>query len=81
MSGKRATYTSTDNPKAKGVERSFDYPVSWEGEAGKRPNVVQLVTSQNGKGLELSTLLIKDIPVPVGNTITPQDVADLFETS
>lgn len=81
MSGDRATYTSADNPKAKGVELSFDYPVSWEGQAGKRPNVVQLVTSENGRGLESCLLLIKDIPMPVGHTVTPQDVAELFETS
>jgi len=79
MGGKRATYTSGDNPKAKGVEVSFDYPVSWGGADGKRPNTLYQVTSESGKGLELCNLVIIDIPLPVGYTVTPQDVAELFE--
>ena len=79
MGGKRATYTSGGNPKAKGVEVSFDYPVSWGGTDGKRPNTLYQVTSESGKGLELCNLVIKDIPLPVGYTVSPQDVAELFE--
>jgi len=79
MSGKRSTYASDGNPKAKGVEVSFDYPVSWGGADGRRPNTFYQVTSEGGKGLELCNLVIKDIPLPVGYTVTPQDVAQLFD--
>lgn len=81
MGGKRATYTTAGNPKAKGVEVSFDYPIGWAGADGKRPNTLYQVTSDSGKGLELCNLVIKDIPLPVGYTLTAQDVAEFFEPS
>jgi len=79
MGGKIATYSSGGNPKAKGIEVSFDYPLSWGGAEGKRPNTLYQVASKNGKGLELCNLVIKDIPLLVGYTVTPQDVAELFK--
>lgn len=78
-SGKRASYTSASNPKAKGVEVSFEYPASWAGEEGKRPNVVYQVTSERGRGLELCNLVINDLFVPAGRTLTERDFAELFE--
>lgn len=81
MGGKRTTYTSGGNPKAKGVDVSFEYPISWGGANGKRPNTLYQVTSEGGKGLELCNLLIKDIPLPANYIITPQDVNELFELS
>ncbi|MBL0041651.1 MAG: hypothetical protein IPP28_11550 [Xanthomonadales bacterium] len=77
MSEKRASYTSVGNPKAVGVEVSFDYPASWGGADGKRPNTLYQVTSEGGRGFELCNLVIKGIPV--GTTVTPQDVDELFD--
>jgi hypothetical protein len=79
IGGKRAVYTSSGNPKAKGVEVSFDYPASWGGVEERRPNTLYQVTSESGKGLELCNLVIGDIPLPVGYTVTPQDVVEIFE--
>ena len=80
IGGKRDVYTSNGNPKAKGVELSFDYPTSWSGAEGKRPNTLYQVTSEGGRGLELCNLVIKDIPLPMGYTVTPQDIVELFDT-
>lgn len=81
IDGKRHTYTSLNNSKAKGLEVSFEYPISWGGADGKHPNTLYQVTSENGKGLELCNLLIKNIPFPAGYTVTPHDITEFFEPS
>ncbi len=79
MGGKRAVYNSAGDPKAKGVEVSFDYPKSWSGQAGKRPNTLIQVTSQAGKGLELCNMNIKELPLPAGYAVTQQDLDEFFD--
>ena len=79
LAGKRSTFTSIGSPKAKGVEISFEYPASWAGEEGKRPNVVYQVTSERGRGRELCNLLTDDVPVPAGQTLTERDISALFD--
>ena len=81
MGGKRATYTTTGNPKAKGLEVSIDYPISWNGANGVQPNTLYQMTSENGRGLELCNLSIKEIPLPAGYLVTAHDVSELFEPS
>lgn len=79
MSGQRATYSSKGSAKAKGLEISFDYPVSWSGADGRRPNTLYQVTSNFGKGLELCNLVIRELPLPAGYTPTRSEVLELFE--
>jgi len=50
LNGERLTYSTVGNPKAKGIEMSFDYPSSWGGADGRRPNTLYQVTSEKGKG-------------------------------
>lgn len=78
VNGKRLTYSTSGNPKAKGIELSFDYPQSWTGADGKRPNTLYQVTSQQGKGLELCNLVIKEIQLPQGTKITQRAIEELF---
>lgn len=77
MSGQRSTYTTLGNPKARGLEVTFDHPRSWDGAEGKRPNTLYQVTSDAGRGLELCNLVIRELP----ETLTKQDLAELFDPS
>ena len=81
MGGRRASYSTKGNPKAKGVEVSFEYPSSWGGADGKRPNILYQVTSEQGKGLDLCNLGVKDIPVAPGQSFSKADIEELFDPS
>lgn len=76
--GDRSTYSSEANPKAKGLKITFDYPSSWRGLEGKRPNTLYQVTSENGRGLELCNLLIKTVPLPDNYRPTKEEILELF---
>jgi hypothetical protein len=80
LNGERLTYSTAENPKAKGIQMSFDYPSSWGGADGRRPNTLYQVTSEKGKGLELCNLVIKDLNLPPGTKITAQDIEELFNS-
>src|SRR5262249_51320663 len=45
---------------------------------GERPNIVQKFVSENGHGLEIILIMVKDIPLPPGYKITKKDLDDLF---
>ena len=79
INGERITYSTEGNPKAKGVEMTFDYPSSWGGAEGKRPNTLYQVTSEKGRGLELCNLIIRELEIPPGTKITSQDIEELFD--
>ena len=81
MGGQRTSYTTEGNPKAKGVEVTFEYPSSWGGADGKRPNMLYQVTSEHGKGLDLCNIGIKDIPIEPGQKISKADIEKLFDPS
>lgn len=76
--GKRITYTTLGNLKAKGLEVSFQYPQSWAGVEGRRPNTLFQVTSAGGKGLEICNLVIKAIPLPADYVPSKQEIAEMF---
>jgi hypothetical protein len=72
------TYRTKNHPKAKGVDFQIQYPKSWEAKEGQRPNVVQIITSKNGRGFDDIALTVKDIPIPQGYKITQAEINDLF---
>lgn len=63
------TYSSAGDKKSHGLEINFNYPESWGGEPGKRPNTLYQVTSKNGLGFESCNLLIRNIPIEISNEI------------
>jgi hypothetical protein len=79
IDGEHATYSTSGNPKAKGIEMSFDYPSNWGGKDGKRPNNLFQVTSENGRGLELFNIVIKELNLSPGIKITSQEIEELFD--
>lgn len=81
MLGYNRVFRTKNHPKAKGVDFQIRYPISWLPEEGERPNTIQTFTSENGRGLEMFLLMVKDIPLPLGYTLTEQDLDDFFVES
>jgi len=79
--GYNRVFRTKNHPKAKGVDFQIRYPISWLPEEGERPNTIQTFTSENGRGLEMFLLMVKDIPLPLGYTLTEQDLDDFFVES
>lgn len=71
-------YSTSGNAKAKELEVSFDFPTDWRGAEGKRPNTFYAVTSKDGRGGEMCSLVIKDAMLPPDVTPTKQDLAESF---
>lgn len=69
------TFRTKHHPKAKGVDFQIQYPKSWLAKEGKRPNVIQLFTSENGRGLDSIGLMVKDFPQPANSD---EELTDLF---
>ncbi len=78
LSGFTQIYRTKDHPKAKGVDFQIQYPRSWRAKEGLRPNVIQLITSQNGRGFENTALMVKDIDLPRGYVVTEEELDDFF---
>lgn len=75
--GYNRIFRTKNHPKAKDVDFQIRYPISWRPEEGERPNIIQKFTSENGRGLEMFLLMVKNIPFP----ITEQDLDDFFVES
>ena len=78
LRGFKSSYRTKGHPKAKGVDFQIDFPRSWRPKEGRRPNVIQLMTSKNGRGLESILLMVKKIPLPSGYKFTEQELKDFF---
>ncbi|MFG0453515.1 hypothetical protein [Shewanella algae] len=74
IDGYKHKYSTNGAGKAKGVAFSIEAPRTWIAKEGNRPNVVQKFVSENGRGLELLIVLIKEIPLQPGEEITEKDV-------
>jgi hypothetical protein len=79
MHGKRQTYNSRAEPKAGGIEVSFDFPTTWRSTAAKRPHTLAQVTSRDGRGLELCNLLLRVLPVPASYEPEKREIEDMFD--
>ena len=45
---------------------------------GVRPNIIQLFNSENGDGLEVITLMVKDLGLPKGYKPSQKEISELF---
>ncbi len=78
VDGYKYKYTTNGSGKAKGVAFSIESPKTWKAKEGNRPNIVQKFVSENGRGLELMLVLIKEIPLQPGEKITEKDVLGML---
>lgn len=81
LDGYKYKYTTDGAGKAKGVAFSIEVPKTWAAREGSRPNIVQKFVSENGRGLELLLVLIAEMPLPPGGTITEKDVAGMHNAN
>ncbi len=79
--GYNRIFRTKNHPKAKDVDFQIRYPISWQPKEGERPNIIQMFTSENGRGLESFGLMVLDIPIPLDYTLTEQDLDDFFVES
>ena len=78
LDGYKHKYANNGVGKAKGVAFSIEAPKTWVAKEGNRPNIVQKFVSENGRGLELLLILIKEMPLQPGEKITENDVAEML---
>lgn len=60
VGGYRQRFSSDSHRKSQGIKLVLQTPKSWKAEEGERPHIVQKWTSQNGTGLEMMHLDIRD---------------------
>jgi len=75
--GYTGTFSSKGHPKAKGVELTIRYPLSWKQLEADRPNIVQKWTSDGGHGTDIFMVQVRKFPA----LPTPQESAELFTES
>lgn len=78
LNGYKYKYKTNGSGKAKGVSFSIESPKTWIAKEGNRPNIVQKFVSENGRGLELFLVLIKEIPLQPGEKITEKDILEIL---
>jgi hypothetical protein len=76
--GQRKTFSTEGHDKAKGVKLMISYPDSWEPTAGETPDVVQMITSSRGFGMEVLRLEFKSLGLPEGTQLKPAEQAKYF---
>ncbi len=57
----RKDFATDGTDKSLGIKLNMQLPRSWQAEIGKRPHIVQKWTSENGTGLEMILLDIRDV--------------------
>lgn len=78
IDGYKFKYSTNGVGKAKGVAFSIESPKTWVPKEGDRPNIVQKFVSENGRGLELLLILIKEMPLQPGEKITEKDISEIL---
>jgi hypothetical protein len=73
------TYRTKGHPKAKKLDLSISLPTSWESREGFRPNIVQVFQSDGGYGPIQCTILVNELPLPEGYTVTKDDLEEIFQ--
>lgn len=76
-SGYTGTFSSKSHSKAKGVELTIRYPLSWKQLEGDRPNIVKKWVSDGGHGTDIFMVQIRKFPA----LPTPQEIAEIFSES
>jgi len=76
-SGYTGTFSSKGHSKAKDVELTIKYPLSWKKLEADRPNIVQKWISDGGHGTDVFMVLVRRFPT----LPTAQEKAELFTES
>lgn len=77
LAGYKREYRSDGSGKAKGVKFGIEYPMSWKADESRRPNIVKKFVSENGRGLEIVSLLVLETPASARSPATAKDVEEI----
>ncbi len=78
LSGHKETFSTQGHAKAKGVNLRISYPKSWAAMEGERPNMVQKFVSENGRGLEMATIITRSIPAAEAVELSSREAQQEF---
>jgi hypothetical protein len=76
--GKRKTFSSQGRAKSNGVDLSISYPESWEATDSDNPEVIQIITSSRGFGMEAIRIHASRLGVPDGAPLPAATQAQAF---
>ncbi|NQU82865.1 MAG: hypothetical protein HQ539_02865 [Parcubacteria group bacterium] len=75
--GFKTIYRTKGHPKAKGLDFQVEYPKSWSLREGKRPNIIQFFSSNNGRGPANALILTRDLVKESQGKLTHKEIAAL----
>lgn len=75
--GFKAIYRTKGHPKAKGVDFQVEYPKSWSLREGKRPNLIQFFSSNNGRGPVYASIMTRDLVKEAQGKLTREEITAL----
>jgi hypothetical protein len=75
--GFRSKYRTKGHPKSKGLDLQVEYPKSWASKEGQRPNVIQLFSNDNGRGLTSAVIMVRDIVKEANGALSRSEVRQL----
>ena len=79
LSGWKQTFRTKGHPKAKGVDLSISFPLSWSKREGYRPNIIQFFQSGAGHEPIMCALMVKNIPLPAGYELSEKELKEFFQ--
>jgi len=74
-------FNSEDHPKNKDIHFTVQYPASWKSNEADRPNIIKKFSSENGRGLENFSILIKHLPTTPNQKPSKTNIEELFQKS
>lgn len=78
LDGYKYKFASDGSGNSRGVVFSLEAPKTWIAADGKRPHIVKKFVSENGRGLASLLILIEDVPLAPGETITEKDLVGML---
>ena len=72
------TFQTKNHPKAKNTDWLIKVPKSWRASEADTPNLIQQFLSDYGDGNHSIFLMVKDLNLPKGSTLSQEEINDFF---
>jgi len=72
--GFKTKYRTKGHPKAKGLDVQIEYPKSWSLREGNRPNIIQVFSSNNGRGPVYALIMTRDLIKEAQGELTHEEI-------
>lgn len=80
LEGFKNKFNTGGHEKSKGLEVEFQYPKSWKAREGNRPNVIQSIRSENGRGPVSVLIMVRDFVQEAGDELSKEEI-EAFKTA